>query len=446
MLMPLLLLACQAPPSAAPGGLPAVWGPEAAVDHDPADDVVEVHLTAGHGTVEWVEGETTEVWAYDGQVPGPLIQARVGDLVRVEFTNELDEPTTIHWHGMRIPDEMDGVPAVQDPVQPGETFVYEFVAPDPGSFWYHPHVRSHDQIERGLQGLLVVHEEAPPVVDRERYFTLDDVLLRAGTILPATNIPHMDAMHGRFGNTLLINGETDVQRDVVPAGSVERWRLVNTANARPMTVEITGATWRVMAVDGTLLEEPWEPPRLMLPVGRRFDVQVAPDGTGPVRLVSVVRTNAGRQEIPLFEGLVTGSRGPAALPDFDAPELPAPRAVEQEVVIELDAGSQDGSLAWTINGDVYGEGDAIPVQAHRPTRILVREHSGLDHPFHLHGQFFRHVEGGAAVPGQLDTILMRGGDEVELYSEFDNPGVWMAHCHILEHAELGMMTEVHVSE
>ncbi|MFT4978492.1 MAG: FtsP/CotA-like multicopper oxidase with cupredoxin domain, partial [Myxococcota bacterium] len=111
---------------------------------------MEVHMTASETTAMWGNDETSGVWAYNEQVPGPLIHAWKGDLVRVVFTNDLPEETTIHWHGLRIDDEMDGVPAIQDPIQPGETFTYEFTPPDAGTYWYHPHVQAHEQIERGL--------------------------------------------------------------------------------------------------------------------------------------------------------------------------------------------------------------------------------------------------------------------------------------------------------
>jgi FtsP/CotA-like multicopper oxidase with cupredoxin domain len=144
---------------------------------DPDPDVVEYHMVASPSEVTWLEDSPTEVWSYNGLVPGPLLQARVGQTVRVIFTNNLDEPTTIHWHGLRIANAMDGVPAVQDPVEPGETFTYEFTVEEAGSYWYHPHMRTYEQLDRGLYGLLVVHESEPPAVDKERYFALDDIRL-----------------------------------------------------------------------------------------------------------------------------------------------------------------------------------------------------------------------------------------------------------------------------
>ncbi len=163
MLFLLSLLACNPEteePQEVP--LPEVWGVAPAVDQDPTPGVVEYHLTASEVEVQLAEGNTTSVLAYNGQLPGPLLQARVGDTMRVVLENQLDESTTIHWHGLRIANEMDGVPAVQDPIEPGETFTYEFTVEEAGSYWYHPHMRTYEQMGRGLYGQLIVHEAAPP--------------------------------------------------------------------------------------------------------------------------------------------------------------------------------------------------------------------------------------------------------------------------------------------
>jgi FtsP/CotA-like multicopper oxidase with cupredoxin domain len=138
---------------------PELYGPALAIDENPDPSIVEVTLTASETTVSMIDGSNQTVWAYNGQVPGPSIEANVGDRVIVHFVNQLAEPSTIHWHGLRIADDMDGSPRVQEPVPADGEFTYDFVVPDAGSFWYHPHVRSNVQIERGLYGALVVHDE-----------------------------------------------------------------------------------------------------------------------------------------------------------------------------------------------------------------------------------------------------------------------------------------------
>lgn len=436
--------------------LPAVWGLPVAEDVDPDPDVVEVHLTAGFTTVQWTgDQEWTDVWAYNGSVPGPLIQAMQGQQVRVVFDNQLEDETTIHWHGLRIDDEMDGVPMIQDPVQPGGSFTYAFTPPDSGSFWYHPHVRSNEQVERGLQGAMVIHEPDAPTPARDRYFVLDDAYLRNGGAFYNFTMDHMEQMHGRFGNTLLANGQAvtgDIGQpltDTVRPQAPERWRIVNTANARTMYVDVEGASWRVIAVDGALLAEPYTVSKALLPVGRRLDLEVIPDADAATVELQIKLPGDTGNAYPVFQGTVEGEAGDGAWLSWPAADKPAiPQTAAQEVEVVLDGyAASSGDIVWTVNGQPYGDGEAIVAQGNTPTFIRIREDAGFEHPFHLHGQYFQvvSVDGEPAdetQAGLMDTWLMEGLDEVVLYTELDNPGRWMAHCHILEHAELGMMTEL----
>ena len=430
--------------------LPVVEGLAPALDLDDSPGVVEVELVASTATVSWVDDSDTEVWAYNGQVPGPLIQAHVGDTLRVHFTNDLDEPTTIHWHGLRISDQMDGVPAIQDPVEPGESFTYEFALPDAGTFWYHPHVRTNVAVEMGLQGMLVVHDPADVAVT-ERAFVVDDVLMQGTRIDPRT-MDHMSQVHGRHGNMLLVNGETDLLTATVRAGTAERWRIVNTANARTMWVSVTNASWRVIAVDGTLLHTPFEVERGLLPVGQRLDLEVIPlDGAETVGLqVELPDGTGGFSEYPVFAGTVEGDQAAPGWTEWGAPALAEPRESLQEGTLLLNGEGGGTSVEWMINGEVYGEHTPLELDAHTPTVITIKDRSRAEHPFHLHGQFFRILDrNGEVLPedaGLRDTVLVEGSDLLRLYTELENPGRWMAHCHILEHAELGMMTEMIVSE
>ncbi|MBW2464307.1 MAG: multicopper oxidase domain-containing protein, partial [Deltaproteobacteria bacterium] len=149
--------------------LPELWGPAVVIeDENPEPGIVEVSLTARYETITLGDGMTYEMMTYNGLVPGPAIHARVGDEVVVHFQNDLDQPTTIHWHGLRISDQMDGNPRIQNPVEAGESFEYRYVVPEAGTFWYHPHVREHIQIERGMYGMLVVRDELDPEYDLER--------------------------------------------------------------------------------------------------------------------------------------------------------------------------------------------------------------------------------------------------------------------------------------
>src|SRR5919199_54639 len=194
---------------------------EAAVP-DAGRTVVRVDLEARETEWEFSRGRRTRAWGYNGQVPGPTIEARAGDVLEVRLTNRLPEPTLIHWHGLRVPAAMDGTDMVQHPISPGETFTYRFKVPDAGTYWYHPHVNETVQLERGLYGAIVVRGDDEPVFDAERVLVLDDVKLdREGQIKPLGGIvEHHD---GRQGGTLLVNGREGSQLTMA-AGQIERWR------------------------------------------------------------------------------------------------------------------------------------------------------------------------------------------------------------------------------
>jgi FtsP/CotA-like multicopper oxidase with cupredoxin domain len=212
--------------------------PNAAPDLDPAPNVVEVALEAKVADVEIAPGRTASMWTYNGQLPGPRIEARAGDTVRVRFKNSLPEATTIHWHGVRVPAAMDGVPAVQSPIAAGVEFTYEFVVPDAGTFWYHPHVRSEEQVERGLYGAFVVRGDAEPATTTDRTVVLDDLLVDSNWQLSDFD-PMMQAMVGRQGNVILANGWAHPIAGVA-RGGLHRFRFINAANARYFRLALPG--------------------------------------------------------------------------------------------------------------------------------------------------------------------------------------------------------------
>jgi FtsP/CotA-like multicopper oxidase with cupredoxin domain len=451
------------PPDVAPGGpvdagpvdepLPPVEGVAALVDRDPRPGHVEVDLTAAPLETE-IDGVQLTMYAYDGQLPGPLLQARVGDEVVVHFTNQLPEPTTIHWHGVRVPDSMDGSPRIQDPVPAGGTFTYRFVVEDAGSFWYHPHVRANEQVDKGLYGPIVVHEAEDARVDADRFLVLDDLYLTSQG-LPGFLTNGMEAMHGRTGNVLLVNGKAEALALAVSRGQVERWRVVNTANARTMSLSVAGARWRVVGADGGLLPAPYETDRLVVAVGQRYDLEVTFDGDADTATLSSHVLALDEQDqvveiaLPLVDVAVGAAAGepttaawPAAVP------LPSAREVTEEAWIELDATNDPvtGALLWTMNDQVMPEEPLFYFALGATVDLRLYNRAGPEHPFHLHGQFFEIVRrNGQPVtdePGLKDTVLVAGMESVQIKAYLDNPGRWMAHCHILEHAELGMMAEI----
>ena len=453
--------ACNAPaeaPPLPPDDLPLVEGLVPAEDEDPRIGFVRYTVVAQKADVELVAGQVAHAWTYNGTVPGPLLQARVGDEITVEIKNDLDEATTIHWHGVRVPNEMDGiVEGEMLAIEPGASFTATFIARDAGTFWFHPHIRTNVQIERGLQGVLVIHEAAEdmPDVDADRAFVLDDVYLNDdGTIAPFGS--GMEVMHGRFGNVLLVNGSETVPSFKFGAGRVERWRLVNTANARTMVVRFPGLAVRHVGADGGLWPQTFckDIQELELPVGARAELEVRiADGVDVASLVSVVlaldeNDDVIEIELPLAE--VTR--------DADAPAGARPGHKKSPSFTYLDDGTpthtlrlggynSNGSIVFTINGVAYPNFEDWSVTQNEPAIIEVVNDLMMEHPFHLHGQFFQVVSRTGALfddAGWRDTTLIRSQERIRLATRFDNPGMWMYHCHILEHEENGMMGMVMV--
>ena len=274
------------------------------LDQNPDPEVFEVQLVAATGSQRYLPDGDATVWGYrDGAVedskvlvPGPLLQVEQGQRVLVHFRNELPEATTIHWHGLPVLNASDGTPSVQAQVDPGETFDYEFVADVPGTFWYHPHVRSDTQIERGLYAPIVVRGGPAPKVENDRVFVLDDIKLNAnGTLSDSTT--QLDVMLGRQGNVLLANG-VRAGRMTVKSGARERWRFVNAANGRYFNLRLPGHSFTVIGWDGGLLAEPYTTETLLIAPGERYEVLVdIPDAAGSALSLQTVHYDRGH-DIP----------------------------------------------------------------------------------------------------------------------------------------------------
>src|SRR5690348_11026170 len=221
---------------------------------EPGCSIVSVDLDARETDWEFMPGHATRAWGFNGQVPGPTIEARVGDVLEVRLKNSLREPTTIHWHGLQIPASMDGTDMVQHPIMPGETFTYRFKLPDAGTFWYHPHMNETVQLERGLYGAIVVRGPDEPELDADRVLVIDDVALdRKGEIKPPGW--WFEQHDGRQGSTRLINGRQEPELTIA-AGHVERWRLVNASSARYIRLSIGSKPFTLIGTDGGLIDAP----------------------------------------------------------------------------------------------------------------------------------------------------------------------------------------------
>ncbi len=452
----------EVPPSAGP------FETEIAEDLDPSEDVVEVSLEAKVADVELAPGRIVSMWTYNGLLPGPRIEARAGNTVRIRFKNSLAEATTIHWHGIRVPAAMDGVPAVQSPIAPGATFTYEFVAPDAGTFWYHPHVRSHEQVERGLYGAFVVRGDGEPETTTDRTVVLDDLLVNADWTLP--DFEPMQAMLGRQGNVILTNGRARPSA-VVERGGLHRFRFINAANARYFRLALPGHRLIQIGSDGGLLTAPRELTDLLLVPGERADVLVvATGGAGEALDWKTLRYDRGHGTGELPDAAVfqmkLGDAAPIPTPTVPAnlaiiPELPA-ASVQRELKLDESngggahgghaAGSASGTMmgpVFSINGKVYPDGSPLNARLGAVEAWSIVNATEMDHPFHLHGFRFQVVSDNPAVPRFVawrDSINIPAKKTVRFLVRLeDHPGTWMFHCHILEHAERGMMGELEVA-
>lgn len=438
---------------------------QAAPDLDPADDVVEVELEARASEVELAPRHRVRMWTYNGSLPGPRIEANVGDTVRVRFRNSLPEETTIHWHGLRVPSAMDGVPRAQSPIAPGEEFTYEFVVPDAGTFWYHPHVRSDEQVERGLYGSLVVRGPSEPETTSDRVVVLDDILVDPSTWQLAAFDQMMQGMVGRQGNVLLANGRAHPIVDVRPGG-LHRFRFINAANARYFRLALPGRSFRLIGTDGGLLEAPRQLREILLVPGERADVLVDADAAAEGALEwQALPYDRGHGTGALPEADVFQMRSTADSPVTTAlvpsevasiSPLPEP-TVRRKLELEESMGAHSGHMSsagmgpvFSINGFVYPDFEGLSGVLDTVEEWSIVNTTTMDHPFHLHGFRFQVTADDGTAPDFLawrDTVNVRAETTTRFRVQLeDHAGTWMFHCHILEHAERGMMGELEVQE
>lgn len=453
------------------GTMPALLarGPNAVAKEPLSESVREHRLRAAVARVNLVGSgyPATEVWSYNGMIPGPTLRAKQGERLRVAVENQLAESTTVHWHGLRLPNAMDGVPEVtQKPIAArGGRFTYEFALPDAGTFWYHPHSNGNVQVDLGLAGALIVEERAPVAVDRDVLWVIDDWRLTREAQIPRDFASFMDASHaGRIGNTVTINGAVP-DRFAVRAGERIRLRLLNVANARIFSLAFRGHAPIVVAHDGMPCE-PHAPEngRVVLGPGMRADLIIemtqAPKAAfeviddfaprDPYRLV----TFAYRDESPLREAITAA---PVRLPPNPVPEPDRSRAQRHSIVFEggMMGGmrAMRGAHAWSINGHSANESDhshapILTLPRNRSVVFALRNDTAFWHPIHLHGHSFRIVSrDGKALERALlaDTTLMPPRSTAEIAFVADNPGDWMFHCHVLEHQASGMMATIRVA-
>jgi len=424
------------------------------------------HLVAKHGVAQLTPTPypQTAIWGYNGNVPGPELRLRQGERLRVAVENQLDEETTVHWHGIRLPNAMDGVPHLtQKPIAAnGGKFLYEFDVPDAGTYWYHPHQRSYEQVGRGLYGPLIIEEREPPQVDRDITWILDDWRLDRDASIRGGFGNYMDLSHnGRVGNTVTVNGHVAETIDVRPGERI-RLRLINAANARIFALQFTDHQPQIIALDGQPVT-PHTPDdgRIVLGPAMRADLII--DMTGkPGEHYQVTDSFYPKLKYRLLD-LVYAANPIRTKPLETEIRLPANPLTEPDLAAAdrhevLFSGGMMGNMrgmsrgmAWAINGVSQSE------HVHEPLLILRRNSSNIlrmvnntawHHPIHLHGHSFRVISRNGQPTRHrewMDTVLVSPRETTEIAFVADNPGDWMFHCHILEHQAAGMMSSIRIT-
>lgn len=406
----------------------------------------------GHHQFPFFDSKTP-VWNYNDQIPGPILRGKQGTTLMVDLFNQLKEPTSVHWHGLRIDNAMDGVPGVtQDPIKPGEHFIYRLKLQEAGTYWYHPHFNAGEQLERGLKGALIVEEPEPKPWSQDIVWLIDDWRFQEdGTIYPKFNI-HPDLMHdGRWGNGITINGQSQPEIVVSPGERI-RLRLINGANARVFGHQLEGLDAKVMAFDGRPVSKPFPYRNLPLSPGNRvdLDITIPMDAAGKTFVLEdqftkdtfklgsiVVKETLAIQtpefDISLSEGFIPASifKGLKPVKTWD---------------LNIIRGGKFG-VGWSMNQKLWPESDKAFFKIGNPTTIKFKNSSNSLHPMHLHGVFFRVLSVDGKVveePFTRDTVLVFPQQTITIGLIPEHEGIWLTHCHIQAHAESGMMTTIDV--
>ena len=464
-----------------------------------------------------IGNSVVKMLAYNGMIPGPMIKVEQGAEITLNFTNNTDVDTTIHSHGVRLENKFDGVPDVtQKEVKPGESFIYTVKFPDEGMYWYHPHIREDYAQELGLYGNYLVVPNDPNYwspVNREVALFVDDILMENGKIAVFSKASADRTLMGRFGNIMLVNGETEYSLQA-KAGEVLRFYITNSANTRTFNISIPSAKMKLVGADGGKYErEIWSDGVILAPSERAIvevlfanagsyklehktpertytigTIAVSPEKvtTSYDREFGVLRSNKDIQsEIDVFRssfnkpadkhlkltidmgmdmqgmmqqeqtgghnmhmmgngqsmsnGSMMASGDPIEWEENDtAMNTMSNPEMMKWVIQDEDTGKKNMDIDWS-----FKVGDKVKIKITNDQNSM----HPMQHPIHFHGQRFLVLSTNGKPNDNLvwkDATLIQNGDTIELLVEMTNPGEWMAHCHIAEHLEAGMMMQFEV--
>ncbi len=425
---------------------PELHSPDEAEDLDPAEDQVHIKLTASKHSFE-AAGELVEGYAYNKQVPGPTIRVPLGATVTIDFKNDLEVPTTVHWHGLHVPFAMDGVTWQGSPVEAGETFIYTFTLNQTGTYWYHPHFDTERQADLGLYGVLIVEDPEDAPVDEELVVVLDSWGEYGADHSEDSNHDGLDGVN----LTWTANGLLDPVYKPA-SGARTRVRVVNVSNSG--YADLRWPSMRHIASDQGLLPELNEPENIVLAPSDRMDGEWLLDGNpfdlrlAPYTLVGLATPPDPHN--PDYRLLSVEPSGDESAPvpgewPFDGAE-PTLDPAYTDIVYTFQGDPLTGD--WLINGESFPDVTIEEAPLGEDSIIEIRNISQSEHPFHLHGHAFEVLSyDGLQPPFRVmeDSINVRVGETVRLRLFANNPGDWMTHCHILPHVEGGMMTVLRVT-
>ncbi|MGR3936890.1 multicopper oxidase family protein [Streptomyces sp. BRA346] len=455
--------------------------------------VRRVQLTATATTLD-LGARKVKSWAYEDQVPGQAVRVTAGETLALTLVNQLPQPTTLHWHGIRLRNDMDGVPGIsQPPIKTGTAFDYRFTAVNPGTYWIHPHAGV--QLDRGLYAPLIVEDPKEPLTyDKEWIVVLDDWLDGVGGRTPDKVLRQLNGgrtmAHGmetgasgvpltsRHGGTpspsptprapsrpataatsellggeaghvrypyYLINGRTPDSPQVFRAkrGDRIRIRIINAGGDTAFRVALGDHKMTVTHTDGYPVR-PTTTDALLLGMGERYDVLVtAKSGVFPL---AALAEGKKRSTLAVLHTSGKKSRKFTRPKELDgkliwAAQLKAaesvrlePRPPDRELRLRLTGSMR--KFDWAINGRPYDPTQRYPVRAGERVRLTFINGTPMWHPVHVHGHTYQLPDGGP----RKDTTILLPHRKVSLDFDADNPGLWMIHCHNVYHSESGMMT------